>query len=74
MLDRLTPRPLLGAHLQQWITLAIAVVAMLVWAGAAHAQAKPKVVIGVGIDATYGEIFVAIDKGFFAKQGIDAEF
>ena len=41
----------------------------------AQAQpAKPKILIGVGIDATYGEVFVAIEKGFFAKQGIDAEY
>ena len=36
--------------------------------------ANPKVVLGAGIDATYGEIFVAVDKGLFAKRGIDAEY
>jgi ABC-type nitrate/sulfonate/bicarbonate transport system substrate-binding protein len=33
-----------------------------------------KIVLGAGIDATYGEIFVAVDKGFFAKQGINAQY
>ena len=42
-------------------------------APAARAE-NPKVILGAGIDATYGEIFVAVDKGFFAKQGIDAEY
>jgi len=53
-----------------------AVMLAMPWLAAqdAHAQSRPKVVIGVGIDATYGEIFVAVDKGFFAAQGIDAEY
>ena len=40
----------------------------------ASAQQPDKVVLGVGIDATYGEVFVAVDKGFFARQGIDATY
>jgi ABC-type nitrate/sulfonate/bicarbonate transport system substrate-binding protein len=40
----------------------------------AAAQARPKVVLGVGVDATYGEMFVAVDKGFMAAQGLDAEY
>lgn len=36
--------------------------------------ANPKVILGAGVDATYGAIFVGVDKGFFAKQGLDAEY
>ena len=38
------------------------------------AQARPKVILGAGVDATYGEMFVAVDKGFMAAQGLDAEY
>src|SRR5436190_24000230 len=53
---------------------ALALLTLAVALPEAGAQARPKVIIGVGIDATYGEIFVAVDKGFFAAQGIDAEY
>src|SRR6185436_10479847 len=55
-------------------SVALALLTVAVALPEAAAQARPKVIIGVGIDATYGEIFVAVDKGFFAKQGIDAEY
>jgi ABC-type nitrate/sulfonate/bicarbonate transport system substrate-binding protein len=48
--------------------------ALAVFATDASAQARPKVVLGAGIDATYGEMFVAVDKGFMAAQGLDAEY
>jgi len=54
--------------------IALVMLASLAFAGEALAQARPKVLLGVGIDATYGEVFVAIEKGFFTQQGIDAEY
>jgi ABC-type nitrate/sulfonate/bicarbonate transport system substrate-binding protein len=57
-----------------WTGVVMALLAFAAFVPEAAAQTRPKVVIGVGIDATYGEIFVAVDKGFFARQGIDAEF
>ncbi len=54
-----------------------ALLALLALGGAtllSPAQAQDKVVLGAGIDATYGEIFVAVDKGFFSKRGVNAEY
>jgi NitT/TauT family transport system substrate-binding protein len=56
----------------------VSLLSSLVWFDAsilpAAQAADNKVILGAGIDATYGEIFVAVDKGFFAKHGVDAEY
>ena len=56
------------------VALSVALLGVATLLPEALAQARPKVTIGVGIDATYGEIFVAVDKGFMAAQGLDAEY
>jgi len=54
--------------------VAAALLTFAVLVSDACAQARPKVILGAGIDATYGEMFVAVDKGFMAAQGLDAEY
>ena len=54
------------------LVLGVAVAASL-GAGSAFAQAKPKIVIATGIDPSFAHYVVAVKKGFFEKQGIDAE-
>src|SRR5688500_16777509 len=53
------------------ILSACAAVALMTFGGAAHAQDKIKV--GVGVDPSYTTWWVALDKGFFAKYGITAD-
>lgn len=57
------------------LALAAALAAGLMAAAAAPAfsQAKPKIVIATGIDPSFAHYVVAVKKGFFDKQGIDAE-
>lgn len=42
-------------------------------AQAPTSAAKPKIVIATGIDPSFAHYVVAVKKGFFEKQGIDAE-
>lgn len=72
--DRSTRCSTSRTTLRLWATFAAVLLTMAAPWPEARAQARPKVIIGVGIDATYGEVFVAVDKGFFAAQGIDAEY
>lgn len=67
--------------------LSLGVIAMTGWAHAAEPSAskpivlaqattpaaKPKIVVATGIDPSFAHYVVAVKKGFFEKEGIDAE-
>src|SRR3954469_26065410 len=74
MANRLMERCTVVPSLLQRVAFVALLVALFAGSPSSDAQTRPKVIIGAGIDATYGEVFVAVDKGFFAKQGIDAEY
>ena len=66
-----------GQRCRSWQRVAAAAVLFGALAAAQPAAAQSpanKVILGTGIDATYGEIFVAVDKGFFKQEGVDAEY
>jgi NitT/TauT family transport system substrate-binding protein len=55
----------------------LAICVLFIVAGCAAgpaASGNPKVIVGSGADATYSPMIVAVDKGFFAKHGIDASY
>lgn len=53
--------------------MAALAVAIMGATGSVFAQTKPKIVIATGIDPSFAHYVVAVKKGFFEKQGIDAE-
>ncbi|HEY1719797.1 MAG TPA: ABC transporter substrate-binding protein [Magnetospirillaceae bacterium] len=56
------------------LAVALAAGAFTGTSDSANSETLGKVTLGTGIDATYGEIYVAVEKGFFAKEGIDAQY
>ena len=50
-----------------------AIVAGLLLVASFGAVAADKIVLGTGVDPSYGEVYVAKDGGFFAKNGLDVE-
>ena len=56
------------------LSLVVALAAVLLaFADQAFAQTKPKIIIATGIDPSFAHYVVAVKKGFFEKEGIDAE-
>lgn len=55
------------------IVLGLAFAAFAACGPAAAQAAKPKIIIATGIDPSFAYYVVAVKKGFFEKQGIDAE-
>jgi len=55
------------------LALAFAAFAACGSAAAQAPAAKPKIIIATGIDPSFAHYVVAVKKGFFEKQGIDAE-
>lgn len=56
-----------------WIARACALVALLAAPFAAQAQAPQKVTIGALRLTSSGPVFIALERGYFREQGLDAE-
>jgi NitT/TauT family transport system substrate-binding protein len=62
-----------GGFGRVFLGLALAAFAACGPAAAQAPAARPKIVIATGIDPSFAHYVVAVKKGFFEKQGIDAE-
>lgn len=60
--------------MQSIIHLLIATLSAMTWMAIPSAQSAEKIKIGLVKTSTFGPFFIARDRGYFAKEGLDADF
>src|SRR5262245_25511518 len=63
-----------GATMRRWAVLAVVAGLLGVIAAGPGLSADKKMVFGIGISAPYAPFVVAVEKGFFEKRGVPAEY